>query len=70
MDCRVCSTPDEQKPQIFRGEAWCCDRHKKIMTLEIQPTETEWGMMDNDLRRAINKELKTAIKRHRDGAPE
>ena len=40
-DCRVCSTPDEQKPQIFRGEDWCCDRHKKIINGEILPTPEE-----------------------------
>lgn len=27
--CKVCGVLDEQKPMCFRGEDWCCDKHRK-----------------------------------------
>lgn len=40
--CKVCKTPDDQKPMVFRGEDWCCDTHRKMIVGELPwPTETE-----------------------------
>lgn len=39
-DCRICKKPDHQKPMCFRGEDWCCDLHRKMITGEL-PVETE-----------------------------
>lgn len=45
--CKVCGTVDSAKPQIFRGEDWCCDLHRKMVKGElpmnrhtVDPTET------------------------------
>jgi hypothetical protein len=49
MDCRVCGTADPDKPQIFRGEDWCCDHHRKIIQCEVVPTLAELRTMDQAL---------------------
>ena len=49
MNCRVCDTPDEAKPQIFKGEDYCCDRHRKIIAGEIEPGLNEIKSMHQDL---------------------
>jgi hypothetical protein len=51
--CRVCGCPDTKKPQIFMGEDWCCDRHKKIIAGEIEPTSAEWASMDQELYKSL-----------------
>lgn len=33
--CKVCGTPDPEKPMAFRGEDWCCDRHRKMVVGEF-----------------------------------
>lgn len=33
--CKVCGTPDSQKPMCFRGEEWCSDDHRKVLSGEI-----------------------------------
>lgn len=40
-NCRVCGTEDKDKPAIFRGEEFCCDRHRKIIAGDILPTPEE-----------------------------
>lgn len=45
--CAVCGTVD--KPQIFKGEPWCCDRHRKVFEGEVEPTTEEWNAMDQRL---------------------
>ena len=39
--CRVCGVDDANRPTIFRGEPYCCDRHRKIIDGEILPTPDE-----------------------------
>jgi len=29
--CLVCGRPDVDKPQIFKGEPWCCERHRAVI---------------------------------------
>lgn len=48
-NCRVCQTSDKNKPQIFRGEDWCCDRHRKIIGGEIEPSLKEIQTMTQEL---------------------
>lgn len=33
--CKVCGKPDSDKPMAFRGEDWCCDRHRKFIIGEM-----------------------------------
>jgi len=40
--CKVpgCGTKDADKPQIFRGEDWCSDLHRKMLIGELpMPTQ-------------------------------
>lgn len=30
-ECKVCGTPDQNKPMCFRGETWCSERHRKVL---------------------------------------
>lgn len=48
-DCRVCETPDSEKPMVFRGEPYCSDDHRKVIIGELKPTGDEWVYMDQDL---------------------
>lgn len=34
-NCLVCGKPDPEKAMAFRGEDWCCDRHRKMILGEI-----------------------------------
>lgn len=36
MDCKVCGKPDNEKPAIFKGEDYCCDDHRKVLTGELR----------------------------------
>jgi hypothetical protein len=53
VNCRVCGTPDHQKPQIFKNEAWCCDNHRKVIDGEREPTHDEWTTMDKKLLKQL-----------------
>lgn len=33
--CKVCGLPDDQKPMVYRGEDWCCEQHRKVLTGEV-----------------------------------
>lgn len=35
-DCEICKMPDHKKPMCFRGERWCCDKHRKMVLGELQ----------------------------------
>ena len=35
-ECKVCQKPDNEKPMTFRGEDWCCERHRKILAGELK----------------------------------
>lgn len=45
--CEVCGTVD--KPQIYKGDPWCSDRHRKVYEGEIEPNTAEWNSMDQSL---------------------
>ena len=32
--CKVCRKEDSQKPQINRGDDWCCEDHRKMIADE------------------------------------
>lgn len=32
MDCEICGKPDADKPMAFRGERWCSDDHRKVVS--------------------------------------
>lgn len=49
MNCLVCATPDNDKPMVFRGDEWCSDNHRKIVTMEVAPTYLELMTMDKGL---------------------
>lgn len=55
MKCRVCGTSDKNKPMVFRGENYCCERHRKLIAEEpkVEPTHTEWITMDRKLFDAL-----------------
>ncbi len=36
MNCEVCDKTDEQKPMAFRGEPFCSDLHRKVLSGEVQ----------------------------------
>lgn len=55
MDCLVCATPDSKRPMIMRGEAWCCDGHRKVVKGEIKPTQAEWITMTAELKHELIK---------------
>lgn len=54
-DCRVCGTPSDKKPMIFRGEDWCCDGHRKVVKGEVKPTQAEWSTMDSGLQQELTR---------------
>jgi len=33
--CKVCGAKDDQKPMVFRGEDFCCDLHRKMLSGEL-----------------------------------
>jgi hypothetical protein len=45
MNCRVCGTPDKDKPMCFRMTDACCENHRKIIDGEVEPTDQERAMM-------------------------
>jgi hypothetical protein len=54
-DCRVCSTPDEAKPTIFRGEEWCSDGHRKIILGEVEPKQYDIDRMEPSLYKELTE---------------
>lgn len=30
-NCEICGKPDSEKPTCFRGERWCCEKHRKLI---------------------------------------
>jgi hypothetical protein len=32
--CRICGTPDSEKPMCFRKEDWCSENHRKLIAGE------------------------------------
>lgn len=43
--CPVCGTPDHRKPMCFKGEPWCCERHRKLIVGELSPNAMEFLQM-------------------------
>lgn len=37
--CHACGMEDSAKPMCFRGEIWCSDTCKKVLTGQISPDE-------------------------------
>lgn len=39
MECKVCNKPDSEKPMAFRGEEWCCEKHRQLVVQEKADAE-------------------------------
>lgn len=48
-DCRICQTPDKDKPMIFRNTDWCCENHRKVGLGELPASIGEAQLMDKDM---------------------
>jgi hypothetical protein len=36
MNCEVCGKTDDNKPMAFRGEKYCSDLHRKVLSGELK----------------------------------
>lgn len=34
--CKICGKNDSERPLVFRGEEFCCDDHRKMLTGEME----------------------------------